>query len=142
MRDEVALPVSDTRPSAVHFRYVTTCSVLTDCVFWWIASLLLVLLTSLFVLLRWLWMYFLSFQVTVERVLRVYPILSQARRLEVCAWEHRKLPRCACGGAPAANDFWTFCVIDFTRVCTMQILSLTGPVWKAVNLNIVYRDSG
>ena len=43
--------------------------------------------------------------ITVERVLRVYPIPS---RPTGGLRERRKLPRWVCSGAPAANDFWTF----------------------------------
>ena len=69
-------------------------------------------------------------EVTVKRVLRVYPTPSPPTR---GLGSVVSSPGVVWGGSPAANDFWTFCaILGVYAVCTYC-------PWKAVNL--VYRDS-
>jgi len=72
-------------------------------------------------------------EVTVKRVVRVYPI-PQAHRLDVCV-SVVSSPGGVWGGAPSSNDFGRF--VRF--YACMQYASII-PGRQAVNL--VYRDNG
>ena len=63
-------------------------------------------------------------EVTVKRVVRVYPTPSPSTR-RLCEAERRKLPRWGLGWNPIRKRLLDV-LCDFTPVCSMQVLSLEG----------------